>query len=120
MAAPAKDQTRRRIERMEAEREERRRVMQERKVQRAAEEERNIAAGNPGDVDFIGLVRKWKEDHADTAQPHSTAREHPKICICVRKRPLNEKERRKRDHDSVTCLHPTVWVHSAKYRVDGE
>mmetsp|Transcript_48376 Transcript_48376/g.89712 ORF Transcript_48376/g.89712 Transcript_48376/m.89712 type:complete len:282 (-) Transcript_48376:21-866(-) len=118
--APAKDQTRRRIERMEAEREERRRAMQDRRAERAAEEERNIAAGNPGDVDFIGLVRKWREEHGGAARPHeSSAGDHPKICICVRKRPVSDKERKKRDHDSVTCLHPTVWVHSAKLRVDG-
>lgn len=114
-----KDQTRLRIERMEAEREERRKAMIERKQERAEEEQRNIAAGNPGDVDFIGLVRKWREEHSGTAQPHASAKEHPKICICVRKRPVSDKERKKRDHDSVTCLHPTATVHSAKLRVDG-
>jgi len=93
--------------------------MQERKIERAEEEQRNIAAGNPGDVDFIGLVRKWRETHSDTAQSFSSSKQHPKICIAVRKRPVSEKERAKRDHDSVTCLHPTVWVHSAKLRVDG-
>mmetsp|Transcript_6322 Transcript_6322/g.8536 ORF Transcript_6322/g.8536 Transcript_6322/m.8536 type:complete len:592 (-) Transcript_6322:506-2281(-) len=117
--APAKDQTRLRIERMEAEREERRRLMQERKIERAEEEQRNLAAGNPGDVDFIGLVRKWRESHSDTAYPLSSAKQQPKICIAVRKRPVSDKERAKRDHDSVTCFHPTVWVHSAKLRVDG-
>lgn len=118
--APAKDQTRRRIERMEAEREERRLAMQNRRAERAAEEERNIAAGNPGDVDFIGLVRRWREEHGGSARPHeSSSGVHPKICICVRKRPVSDKERKKRDHDSVTCLHPNTTVHSAKYRVDG-
>uniref|UniRef100_A0A7S4JQC1 Kinesin-like protein n=1 Tax=Odontella aurita TaxID=265563 RepID=A0A7S4JQC1_9STRA len=122
MVAPAKDQTRRRIERMEAEREERRRAMQDRRAERAAEEERNLKAGNPGDVDFIGLVRRWREEHGGSARPHgdsSSLGEHPKICICVRKRPVSDKERKKRDHDSVTCLHPTTTVHSAKLRVDG-
>jgi len=115
-----KDQTRLRIERMEAEREERRRIMQERKLEREIEEQRNIAAGNPGDVDFIGLVRKWREDHSSDAKPlESGGKGHPKICISVRKRPISDKERRRKDHDSVTCLHPVVWVHSAKLRVDG-
>mmetsp|Transcript_8811 Transcript_8811/g.17995 ORF Transcript_8811/g.17995 Transcript_8811/m.17995 type:complete len:542 (-) Transcript_8811:1595-3220(-) len=124
------------MERMEAEREERRRTMKARKIERAAEEKRNIAAGNPGDVDFIGMVREWRADRAGTALPRGdpvqlgaatgdstgTGREElqqPKICICVRKRPVSDKERKKLDHDSVTCLHPTVWVHSAKRRVDG-
>lgn len=121
MGAPAKDQTRLKIERMEAEREARRRAMQDRKQERAEEEQRNIAAGNPGDVDFIGLVRKWRNEHQHLASPMpdpSTSRQ-PKICICVRKRPIFDKERKKLDHDSVTCFHPTVCVHSAKLKVDG-
>jgi len=116
---PAKDQTRLKIEKMEAEREERRRLMQERKLQRASEEQRNLAAGNPGDVDFIGLVKKWRAAHADSAKPIATGTKVDRICICVRKRPINDKERKKRDHDSITCLHPNVWVHNAKLRVDG-
>lgn len=130
-AAPAKDQTCLRIERMEAEREERRRTMKARKIERAAAEQANIAAGNPGDVDFIGMVRTWREEHRHTARPRgdlpsivaaatdASGSVAPKICICVRKRPVSDKERTKKDHDSVTCLHPAVWVHSAKLRVDG-
>ena len=38
-----------------------------RKEERAQEEERNIAAGNPGDVDFIGLVQKWRNEHFSDA-----------------------------------------------------
>lgn len=116
-----KDSTRLRIEQMEAEREERRRTMLERKQERAEEDKRNKAAGNPGDVDFIRLVRKWREVHSSDARPHDEFEkyEQPRICICVRKRPISEKEVHKHDHDSVTCLHPLVWVHSAKLRVDG-
>jgi kinesin family protein 2/24 len=108
-----------RIERMEAEREERRRVMQERKLERAEEEQRNIAAGNPGDVDFIGLVKKWRTEHKNDALPIESETAQPKICIAVRKRPVFEKERKKKDHDSVSVYHPVVWVHCAKVKVDG-
>ena len=108
-----------RIEQMEAEREERRRLMQERKIERAEEEQRNLAAGNPGDVDFIGLVRKWRDEHANDELSLESNEEQPKICIAVRKRPVNEKERKVKDHDSVTCYHPVVWVHNAKLKVDG-
>jgi kinesin family protein 2/24 len=116
---PPKDQTRLKIERMEAEREERRRAMVERKKERAQEEQRNIAAGNPGDVDFIGMVRRWRQQHAQEIEPHDSCDAHPRICICVRKRPISEKERARNDHDSVTCLNPAVWIHSSKVRVDG-
>ena len=108
-----------RIEHMEAEREERRRLMQERKLEREKEEKRNLAAGNPGDVDFIGLVRKWRDEHADDALSLISGEEQPKICIAVRKRPISDKERKRKDHDSVTCYHPTVTVHNCKVKVDG-
>jgi len=88
-------------------------------VKRAEEEKRNIAAGNPGDVDFIGLVRKFREEHASDAMAHETDEEQPKICIVVRKRPISDKERTRKDHDSVSCYHPVVWVHNAKLKVDG-
>jgi len=64
-------------------------------------------------------VKKWRAAHADSAKPIATGTKVDRICICVRKRPINDKERKKRDHDSITCLHPNVWVHNAKLRVDG-
>ena len=88
-------------------------------MERAEEEQRNIAAGNPGDVDFIGLVKKWRQEHANDAMSIESGGAQPKICIAVRKRPVFEKERARKDHDSVTCHHPVVWVHSAKLKVDG-
>jgi kinesin family protein 2/24 len=63
------------------------------------------------------MVRIWREEHASDARPFAT--EHPRICIVIRKRPVSDKERAKNDHDSVTCLNPAVWIHSAKTRVDG-
>ena len=93
--------------------------MKQRKKARAEEEQRNIAAGNPGDIDFIGMVREWRKENANTAVPHAADKSHPRICICVRKRPISDKEREKNDHDSVTCLNPNVWIHSAKMHVDG-
>ena len=52
------------------------------------------------------------------ANPHSADGE-ARIVICVRKRPISEKEVTRKDHDCVTCLHPVVWVHASKLRVDG-
>lgn len=39
--------------------------------------------------------------------------------MVVRKRPVSDKERANKDHDSVTCLNPVVWVHNCKLKVDG-
>lgn len=91
--------------------------MENRKKNRAEENRRNVEAGNPGDVDFIGMVRQWREEHASDAKPFDEV--NSKITVCVRKRPVSEKERQKSDHDSVTVLNPTVWIHSAKFKVDG-
>ena len=136
------DQTRLRIERMEAERRDRRLRTKEARIDRAEEERRNIAVGmNPRDVDFIGLVDRWRVDHAGMARSHDYNADDDygssiidetttsggggdgdggsKICVCVRKRGLNTKEISKMEHDSVTIYHPTATVHSARLRVDG-
>lgn len=111
---------------MEAQRLERRKALQAQKLQRQEENRRNVAAGNPGDVDFMGLVQTWRNLHAKEALPLQPLQlagggqhQPPRICVAVRKRPLMEYERSKCDHDSVTILHPKVHIHVAKYKVDG-
>ena len=84
----------------------------ERRADKAAEEKRNAAAGLTGDVDFIRAIRSFREeaqspDSADAARDHAPPGDS-KVTICVRKRPINRKEIRKNDHDSVTCLNPKV------------
>jgi kinesin family protein 2/24 len=115
-----KDATRKKIEQMELEREERRKEMIQRKEARKQEQLKNIAEGNPGDIDFIGMVQEWRRkqqlEYQKTKPPPSAP---SNICIAVRKRPISEKERQKLDHDSVSCCPPKVWIHSAKLKVDG-
>ena len=41
------------------------------------------------------------------------------ICICVRKRPLFEKEHAAGEMDSVSCSNPKIVVHEPKFKVDG-
>ena len=128
MLAAKQDQTRLRIERMEADRRDRRLRTKEARVNRAEEERKNLSKGNPGDVDFVGLVRRWREEHAGSARSHgagkgaappASASPGDKIRVCVRKRCLNAREVMRTEHDAVTCLHPTATVHSARLRVDG-
>lgn len=111
---------------MEKEREERRKSMLQQKEARNVLQAENIAKGNPGDVDFIGMVERWrqqerKEHRVRTSKNAAavSAFQKSNICIAVRKRPMSEKERVKMDHDSVSVFSPQVTVHSAKYRVDG-
>ena len=79
---------------------------------KSAEEKRNAAAGLPGDVDFMRAIRAFRDEAQSPGSGHC-ARDHTppgdtKVTICVRKRPINRKEIRKNDHDSVTCLNPKV------------
>ena len=129
------DATRKRIVDMEKEREERRKSMLIQKEARSVLHAENLAKGNPGDVDFIGMVERWRqqerrEHQRSTTKATSSSRTtggtpvmaafaKSNICIAVRKRPMSAKERAKLDHDSISVFSPQVTVHSAKYRVDG-
>jgi kinesin family member 2/24 len=108
---------------MEEERNERRKETEQKKAARKAEQAKLLAAGNPGDVDFIGMVQEWREEQekAHIKQPHygPETSSNGNIIVAVRKRPISSKELQKKDHDSVSCFHPKVWIHSAKFRVDG-
>ena len=42
-----------------------------------------------------------------------------KICVCVRKRPLFEKETIAGEIDAVSCANPRIYVHEPKIKVDG-
>lgn len=105
------------IQKLERDREERRRNMQQIKADRATEEKRNMEDGKPGDVDFQRMVRNWRET-GPAEQPHK-ASASDRITICVRKRPINSKEIKRKDYDSVTCTNPLVVVHDSKLKVDG-
>lgn len=108
------------INRLQRERDERRKAMDAYRSERAAEQQRNAENGNFGDVDFQRLVRSFREERAVASPvlPHVASRDM-KICIAVRKRPINVKEIKKKDYDSVTCMNPTVIVHDCKFKVDG-
>lgn len=51
-------------------------------------------------------------------EPHISAN-HVKLCVCVRKRPLFEKELIEGDNDSVSCANPQIKIHCPKMKVDG-
>lgn len=75
--------------------------------ERAAEEKRLAEQGIPGDVDFQRMIRQYREERGTAENPHIKPGDL-KICICVRKRPINDKEKKRKDYDAVTCLNPVV------------
>lgn len=103
---------------IERNRENRRRAMAAAKKERERENQRNERRGEPGDVDFQRMIRVFREQNREKAAPHVEPGE-TKITICVRKRPVNAREVKKRDYDAVTCLNPMAIVHDCKLKVDG-
>lgn len=87
-------------------------------MERQQENLRNEKHGQPGDVDFQRMIKGFREQNQTKSQPHSAPGD-TKITICVRKRPVNAKEIKKRDFDAVTCLNPMTIVHDCKLKVDG-
>ncbi|GLD95079.1 hypothetical protein PINS_up003704 [Pythium insidiosum] len=106
------------IAQIEKNREDRRRAMAAAKKEREMEMMLNERRGQPGDVDFQRMIKTFREQNSDKRQPHAPPGE-TKITICVRKRPVNAKEVKKRDYDAVTCLNPLAIVHDCKLKVDG-
>ena len=111
---------------MERAREERRQQMEARKDRKEREKLSNAEKGVVGDVDFVRMISAWREANKDQSKPHATfsTNEAEKnaggaICICVRKRPISRREVNNKDHDAVSCVHPSVVVHDCRLRVDG-
>ncbi|DBA03147.1 TPA: hypothetical protein N0F65_003867 [Lagenidium giganteum] len=106
------------IAQIEKKREDRRRAMAAAKLEREKESQLLEKMGQPGDIDFQRMIRAFRDSNADKKQPHAPPGE-TKITICVRKRPVNAKEVKKRDYDAITCLNPMAIVHDCKLKVDG-
>jgi kinesin family protein 2/24 len=105
------------IQKIEKDREERRRKFEEIKQQKKDREDANRAAGRVCDVEFDLMVDEERK-RIPMALNHVSSNKM-EICVCVRKRPLFEKEVANGEIDSVTCPNPKVVVHEFKYKVDG-
>lgn len=140
---PERKNTLAEINRLQKERDERRKQMELYKKERLLEEMKNKEEGtpgilqtrsfiylltmllirlftcSPGDVDFQRMIRKYRLEHDNHEKPHEIADQEDKILICVRKRPISNKEIQRNDYDSVTCMNPQVVVHDCKLKVDG-
>jgi kinesin family protein 2/24 len=113
------DPTVQKIENLRLQREERRRAAEAHKVGREAENTNNEKMGRPGDVDFQRMIDLWRAESVGKEGVKALKAADMKICICVRKRPVNQREVRLRDYDSVSCMNPFTIVHGCKLRVDG-
>ena len=104
------------VERLKKNREERRakqaEILEEKEVQR------NIDPGNPH-WEFLCMIREYQEQLDFNPLTESDQYVEHQITVCVRKRPLNNKELKKKEVDVVTCPNKDqVIVHEPKTKVD--
>ena len=71
------------------------------------------------DYDFEYLVQQKKNQVENVEpEPHSTS-EDSKIYVCVRKRPIFEKEIQNGEIDCVSAINPKVCIYDCKLKIDG-
>jgi len=74
-------------------------------------------AGKNTDIEFEMMVDQHKTKVGAALNHVSSTQMN--ICICVRKRPLFDKEYQSGEIDSVSSSNPRVVVHEPKVKVDG-
>lgn len=107
------------IKKLEQQREDRRRKMEEMKQAKLDRQAMNEAMGkNNIDAEFDLLIENHRKK---VEQPlNHLASSVMNLCVCVRKRPLFEKEYvQMGEIDCVSASNPKVVVHECKYKVDG-
>lgn len=104
----------REIEKLRLKREIRRRQQLEIRAQRAL----NINTGNPN-YQIMEMIEECRRQLHSNKLIALGPREDHRICVCVRKRPLNQRETNMNDLDIITILSENVViVHESKQRVD--
>ena len=71
------------------------------------------------DYDFEYLIKQKKKQIENIEpEPHSTS-EDSKIYVCVRKRPIFDKEIQNGEIDCVSAINPKVSIYDCKLKIDG-
>lgn len=91
--------------------------MEDVKRKRHERENNNQALGINVDVEFQALVEQSREK-VPFMQPHTSA-DQLKICVCIKKRPIFQKELSSGEIDSISFSNPKVICHENRYKVDG-
>ena len=114
---PNKDKVVNKIEQIKQKREDRRAELVKLRKEKAQKEADNLAMGRLGDVEFAKMIesKRYKEN---LLAPHKSSR-NVKLCVCVRKRPIFQKEEEAGQNDSVSCANPQIKVFESRLKVDG-
>lgn len=73
------------------------------------------------DIDFHRMIRDFRQQCGSAAGIDPIDPDDPdgRICVCVRKRPIQPHEIQARELDCVTASNPFAIVHESKFKVDG-
>jgi kinesin family protein 2/24 len=105
------------IKRLEQQREDRRRKLEELKQAKLDRQLQNEALGKLVDPEFDLLIDNHKAKIAPAMNHVSSSQ--MSLCVCVRKRPLFDKEYQAGEIDCVSASNPKIIVHECKLKVDG-
>lgn len=104
------------IEKLQKQRETRRQMQGEIRAQRALD----VHAGSPHH-EITRMIEEYRRhlDRSGVSRPGPPPRGDRRICVCVRKRPLNQQETTMQDLDIITIPSDhVVLVHESKQKVD--
>lgn len=116
-AGKGKGTTRGNIQKIENDRERRRKQIAQQRHNKARQEEENKKNGIKVDVDYQMMVQRAK-NRVYPRSAHDT-KTSQKLNICVRKRPVFPKELQEGEIDCISCTNPAIIVHECKFKVDG-
>lgn len=105
------------INKIQQQRDERRAEMNKKRQEKLAKEIENEALGKMGDVEFEHMIDKEKFK-TEFLTPHTYSHDH-KLTVCVRKRPIFQKELLEGEIDCISVANPEIKIFGAKYKVDG-
>ncbi|XP_004633895.1 kinesin-like protein KIF2B [Octodon degus] len=106
----------REIEKLQKKREKRRQLQLQIRARRALD----VNTGHPN-LEVMRMIEECRKglDSSKIPMPGLEPHEHHRICVCVRKRPLNERETIMQDLDIITIVSDhTVVVHESKQKLD--
>lgn len=105
------------INKIQQQRDERRAEMNKKRQEKLAKEIENEALGKMGDVEFEHMIDKEKFK-TEFLAPHTYSNDL-KLTVCVRKRPIFQKELQEGEIDCISVANPEIKIFGAKYKVDG-
>ncbi|KAM6174628.1 kinesin-like protein KIF2B [Erethizon dorsatum] len=104
------------IEKLQKQREKRRQLQLQMRARRALD----MNTGHPN-LEVMRMIEECRKGlgSSKVPMPGLEPPEHHRICVCVRKRPLNERETTMKDLDIITILSDNVvMVHESKQKLD--